>query len=204
MEPVVTDPGDCELSGPWEDQGRGGMESGHEEHSSDPSLISSRIFNHLRRVTKEYPAHFQKVDRSPSIEKAVQDLIRAFESAYSDTDRLERALKSTEKHCESLRTYLNDQLAQNNKEFEEKMSNQRATLEREHRERMISRMNELVESHGREKEHLKNEMEKQHRENVAVIERAAKEDMAIMKTDLEQYLEPKTLLVSQRNNMRIG
>ncbi|KAN0071923.1 hypothetical protein V8E54_009652 [Elaphomyces granulatus] len=31
-------------------------------------------------------------------------------------------------------------------------------------------------------------MEKQHRENVAVIERAAKEDMAIMKTDLEHQI----------------
>src|SRR6267378_1449801 len=45
---------------------------------------------------------------------------------------------------------------------------------------MAAGMKALVESHGREK----NEMEKQHRENVVMIEH----DMAIMKTDLEHQI----------------
>ena len=156
--PQLVDVGD--ISEPREGSEIGGKDGG----DRGDSAVLGRIYHQVCR-TMVASAHFENdaYPRSPAgVETAVQDLIRAFELAHSNTHKLEEALEAKEKECKSL--------AQENKEVRGWVKR----IQQEHRsEKKIT-----TESHQREKERLENELElldKQHRERVLIIEGSTKQ-----------------------------
>jgi hypothetical protein len=164
--PQLTDMG--EISEP-----RQGSEIGRKDISRlgedrGDSAILGRIYHHLCRAMIA-SAHFEN-DAYPcsaaGIETAVRDLIRAFEFAYSNTQKLEEALETKEKECKSL--------TKKNKELVEEYGERVKRIQQEHQ----SEKKGMTESHQREKERLENELgllEKQHKEQVLIIEGSTKQ-----------------------------